>query len=66
VRSSSCEKGGRPITKPIPDELNAIIRAADEQRVWASPDDYLIPNRRSHRNRERFGQGDLRHGDEGR
>lgn len=47
------EKGGKPIVKPVPDELAAIIRAADEQHVWASPDAYLIPSRRAHRNPER-------------
>jgi hypothetical protein len=40
------EKGGKKITKPIPDELAAIIHAADEDALWASGDDYLIPNRR--------------------
>ncbi len=47
------EKGGKIAIKPIPDELAAIIRAADEQHVWASDDAYLIPSRRAHRNRER-------------
>lgn len=47
------EKGGKPIVKPIPDELAAIIRAADQQHVWPSGDAYLIPSRRPHRNRER-------------
>jgi len=47
------EKGGKPIVKPVPDELVTLIRAADEQHVWSSPDDYLIPNRRKHRNKER-------------
>ena len=41
------EKGRKVITKPIPDELAAILRAAMQQQVWAGPDDYLIPNRRS-------------------
>lgn len=47
------EKGGKVAVKPLPDELAAIIRAADEQGVWTSPDEYLIPNRRAPRNRER-------------
>lgn len=47
------EKGGKVAVKPIPDELAAIIRAADENHVWSSPGDYLIPNRRGHRNPER-------------
>ncbi len=40
------EKGRKVIHKPIPDELAAILRAADENHVWASPNDYLVPNRR--------------------
>jgi integrase/recombinase XerD len=40
------EKGGKTITKPIPDELVDILRAADTDGVWSSPDAYLIPNRR--------------------
>jgi integrase len=40
------EKGGKVITKPIPDELVAIMRVAQEAGVWISPDDYLVPNRR--------------------
>lgn len=47
------EKGAKVAVKPIPDELAAIIRAADNLRVWASPNDYLIPSRRDPRNRER-------------
>ena len=43
------EKGGKTITKPIPDELAALIRAADENKVWSSGDSYLIPNRRAPR-----------------
>lgn len=43
------EKGGKTIVKPIPDELAALIRAADENNVWASGEDYLIPNRRPKR-----------------
>lgn len=45
------EKGGKTVTRPIPDELAAIIRAADENQVWASGEDYLIPNRRLPRRR---------------
>lgn len=47
------EKGGKTSVKPLPDELAAIIRAADEQHVWKSDSDYLIPNRRRHHNPER-------------
>jgi integrase/recombinase XerD len=47
------EKGGKVITKPIPLELAAILRAAEENGVWATPNDYLIPNRREPRGKER-------------
>ena len=47
------EKGGKVIVKPLPDELVAILRAAEQQSVWGSPRDYLIPNRRPARNSER-------------
>ena len=40
------EKGGKVNVKPVPDEYLAILRAAEQNRVWASPEDYLIPNRR--------------------
>ncbi len=40
------EKGGKVITKPIPYELVEIMRRAEEDGVWISPDDYLVPNRR--------------------
>lgn len=40
------EKGRKVIEKPIPDELLAILRAADEAGTWTGPDDYLVPNRR--------------------
>ncbi len=40
------EKGGKVIVKPMPDELAAILRAADQHGVWSTPDDYLIPNRK--------------------
>lgn len=51
------EKGGKVAVKPIPDELAAILRAAEQQNVWASPDDYLIPNRRSSAVRTRGERG---------
>lgn len=39
------EKGGKVITKPIPDELTAILRAASEHpEVRSEADDYVIPN----------------------
>jgi integrase/recombinase XerD len=47
------EKGGKIIAKPIPDELAEILRAADGEGLWVGPDDYVIPNRRAPRNRER-------------
>jgi integrase len=49
------EKGGKVITKELADELAAIIRAADELGVWKAPSspEYLIPNRRPAKNRER-------------
>lgn len=47
------EKGGKAIVKPMPGELVALIRAADEQHVWASENEYLIPNRGAARNVER-------------
>jgi integrase len=40
------DKGQKVIEQPIPDEFLAVLRAADEDGIWASPDDYLIPNRR--------------------
>ncbi|HXJ67913.1 MAG TPA: tyrosine-type recombinase/integrase [Verrucomicrobiae bacterium] len=40
------EKGGKVAVKPLPTELEAIIRAADESGVWLGGGDYLIPNRR--------------------
>jgi integrase len=40
------EKGGKVAVKPIPDELAAILRAAEENGVWQGPSDYLVPNRR--------------------
>jgi integrase/recombinase XerD len=45
-RARFVEKGRKPITKPIPDEFLQILRAAEASGVWASPDNYLIPNRR--------------------
>ena len=41
------EKGGKVIVKPLPDELVEIIRGADDAKVWSSPREYLIPNRRT-------------------
>ncbi len=40
------EKGGKVVVKPMPDEYVAILRAAEENGVWSSAEDYLIPNRR--------------------
>jgi integrase len=40
------EKGGKVVVKPMPDEYLAILRAAEENGVWNSAEDYLIPNRR--------------------
>jgi integrase len=40
------EKGRKVIVKPVPNEYLAILRAAEEDGIWASPEDYLIPNRR--------------------
>lgn len=40
------EKGGKTIVKPLPDEYVAILRQADDDGIWARPEDYLIPNRR--------------------
>jgi integrase/recombinase XerD len=45
-RAKFVEKGRKPITKPIPDEFLMILRAAEDAGVWASSNDYLIPNRR--------------------
>jgi integrase len=45
-RAKFVEKGRKPITKPIPDEFLQILRAAEAYGVWASPEAYLIPNRR--------------------
>jgi integrase len=42
------EKGGKVTTKPIPDRLGLILRAAvDHRDVPTQPNDYLIPNRRA-------------------
>jgi len=40
------EKGGKTLTKPIPDEYLQILCEAEAAGVWDSPDAYLIPNRR--------------------
>lgn len=47
------EKGGKIITKPVPDELMAILLSADDAGVWGTPDAYVIPNRRAPRSKER-------------
>jgi integrase len=43
------EKGDKVIVKPLPSELVAILRAAEENGVWSRPSDYLIPNHRAPR-----------------
>jgi len=40
------EKGRKVLTKPLPDEYVAILRAAEAAGVWKSREAYLIPNRR--------------------
>lgn len=40
------DKGDKVIVQPVPDEYADIIRAADAEGIWATPGDYLIPNRR--------------------
>lgn len=40
------DKGDKVIVQPVPDEYAAIIRQADAEGIWATPGDYLIPNRR--------------------
>lgn len=40
------EKGGKTITKPVPDELLALLRKADELGQWLHGDEWLIPNRK--------------------
>jgi integrase len=40
------EKGRKVAVKPLPDEYLAILRMADDDGIWLSPEDYLIPNRR--------------------
>ena len=40
------EKGGKVLTKPIPDQYLDILRQAEAAGVWDAPDAYLIPNRR--------------------
>jgi integrase/recombinase XerD len=47
------EKGGKVAIKPMPDQLVMILELAREQGVWATQDDYLVPNRRPARNPER-------------
>jgi integrase/recombinase XerD len=40
------EKGGKVNVKPLPDEYQALLVAAERDGLWQSPSDYLIPNRR--------------------
>jgi integrase len=40
------EKGGKVAVKPLPEEYIAVLRAAEDDGIWGSPQDYLIPNRR--------------------
>lgn len=40
------EKGGKIITKPIPDPLLELYRAAEQEGVWIGPRDFVIPNRK--------------------
>ena len=47
------EKGGKVIVKPLPDELRAIYLEAEQAGVWLSSRDYVIPNRRPTRGKER-------------
>jgi integrase len=47
------EKGGKVIVKRIPPELLQILTAAEEAGIWLSGDDYVIPNRRPAKNKER-------------
>ena len=40
------EKGGKVSVKPLPDEYQALLVAAERDGLWQTPNDYLIPNRR--------------------
>ena len=40
------EKGGKFVEKPLPAQLLEILLGAERFGVWASGEDYLIPNRR--------------------
>lgn len=40
------DKGGKVSVKPLPDEYQAILVAAERDGFWKTGDDYLIPNRR--------------------
>jgi integrase len=40
------EKGGKVITKPMPDEYMALLQYAEREGTWPNPDDYLVPSRR--------------------
>ena len=46
------EKGGKVIVKPIPEPLLELYRTADDDGLWLSPLDYVIPNRRRTRSQE--------------
>jgi integrase len=52
------EKGGKVATKPLPDEYYEILIAAEGNRVWQGPRDYLIPNRRPAAVRRRIERSD--------
>lgn len=49
------DKGRKVQVKPVPDEYLALLRHADAHGLWATGEDYLLPNRRpaSVRRRER-------------
>lgn len=40
------DKGGKVSVKPLPDEYQQILVAAERDGFWKTSDDYLIPNRR--------------------
>ena len=40
------EKGGKTVTKPVPDQYLDVLRQAEAAGLWDSPEAYLIPNRR--------------------
>lgn len=47
------EKGSKVIVKPIPHELAEILRAAEAANLWIGPEDYIVPNRRATKSKER-------------